>query len=75
METVRIVFDKEVPQATNRAARSTRQDGSALVRDALREHPRRLEARALEKLDRAGYSKQPQEREESVVWETAVVWP
>jgi hypothetical protein len=40
-----------------------------LIRDALREHLRQLEIRALEHRDREGYSKHPQSREEALVWE------
>ena len=43
METVQMVLDKKLLQATDRAARQTKRNRSALVRDALREHLRRLE--------------------------------
>ena len=43
METVQIVIDKKLLLATDRAARRTKRNRSALVRDALREHLRRLE--------------------------------
>jgi metal-responsive CopG/Arc/MetJ family transcriptional regulator len=75
METVQIVLDKELLQATDRAARQTKQNRSALVRDALREHLRRIEVRALEERDREGYSKLPQALEKSRRWEAEMVWP
>ena len=75
METVQIVLDKKLLVATDRAARRTKRNRSALVRDALREHLRRLELRAREERDRQGYAKQPQGRHESHPWEAEAVWP
>jgi metal-responsive CopG/Arc/MetJ family transcriptional regulator len=75
METVQIVLDKKLLVATDRAARQTKRNRSALVRDALREHLRKLEVLAREERDREGYVKQPQERHESHPWEAEAVWP
>jgi len=75
METVQIVLDKKLLQATDQAARRTKRNRSALVRDALREHLRRLEVRALEEDDRAGYSRKRQARDQSKDWEAEAAWP
>ena len=75
METVQIVLDKKLLQATDRAARRTKRNRSALVRDALREHLRRIEVRALEERDREGYSRQPQPGDEARRWEAEAAWP
>jgi metal-responsive CopG/Arc/MetJ family transcriptional regulator len=75
METVQVVLDKKLLQATDKAARRTKRNRSALVRDALREHLRRLEVRALEERDLEGYSRQPQTGDESGQWETEAAWP
>lgn len=75
METVQIVLDKKLLDATDQAARRTKRNRSALVRDAIREHLRRLEIRALEVRDRVGYSRLSQARDESSGWETEAVWP
>ena len=56
MEIVQIVLDKKLLRAADQAAGRTKQNRSALVRDALREHLRRLEIRDREDRDRAGYS-------------------
>ena len=72
METIQVVLDKQLLQAADRAARRTKQNRSALVRDALREHLRLLERRALENRDREGYSRHPQE---SSRWEAEAAWP
>ena len=75
METVQVVLDKSLLQATDRAARRMKLNRSALVREALREHLKRLEVRTSEERDRAGYARQPQTREESVLWEAEAAWP
>ena len=75
METIQIVLDKKLLQATDQAARRTKRNRSALVRDALREHLRRLEIRAREERDRQGYSVRPQTADESHVWEAEAAWP
>jgi metal-responsive CopG/Arc/MetJ family transcriptional regulator len=75
METVQIVLDEKLLRATDRAARRTRQNRSALVRDALREHLRRLAIRELEERDRSGYAKGRTTREEVRDWEAEAVWP
>jgi metal-responsive CopG/Arc/MetJ family transcriptional regulator len=73
METVQIVLDKTLLQAADQAARRTKQNRSALVREALRGHLRRLELLACEERDRKGYARQPQD--ESRLWEAEAVWP
>jgi metal-responsive CopG/Arc/MetJ family transcriptional regulator len=75
METIQVVLDTKLLQATDRAARRSKRNRSALIRDALREHLRRLESRALEDRDRAGYAKQPRAQDESLVWEAEAAWP
>lgn len=75
MEIVQIVLDKQLLQAADQVARRTKSNRSALVRDALREHLRRLEIRAREDRDRSGYSRKPQTRDESLRWEAEASWP
>ena len=75
METVQIVLDKKLLQATDRAARRTKRNRSALVRDALREHLRRLETAVLEERDRQGYAAQAPATGESKLWEAEAAWP
>lgn len=75
METIQIVLDKKLLLATDRAARRAKRNRSALVRDALREHLRRLEVRDKERRDRLGYSARPEARNESNQWEVEAAWP
>src|SRR5579872_1505788 len=72
---VQIVIDKKLLQAADQAARRARSNRSAVVRDALRQHLRRLEIRDKEERDRQGYSRKPQSREETVAWEAEAAWP
>lgn len=75
METVQIVLDKELLRATDQAARRTKQNRSALVREALREHLRQLEIQASENRDREGYTRHPAVQAESRLWEREAAWP
>lgn len=75
METIQIVLDKRLLRATDQAARRTKRNRSALVRDALREHLQRLEVRAREERDREGYFKHASASVESAGWEAEAVWP
>ncbi|HEU5350988.1 MAG TPA: ribbon-helix-helix protein, CopG family [Terracidiphilus sp.] len=75
METVQIVLDKKLLEAADRAARRAKQNRSALVREALREHLRRAELRALEERDRAGYARRAAAHSEAGLWEAEAVWP
>jgi metal-responsive CopG/Arc/MetJ family transcriptional regulator len=74
METVWIVLDKGLLQATDRAARRMKRNRSALVREALREHLKRIEVPTNEERDREGYSRQPQACDESRLWEAQAAW-
>jgi metal-responsive CopG/Arc/MetJ family transcriptional regulator len=75
MQVIQIVLDKRLLQAADQAAKRTRKNRSALVRDALREHLQRLEVRAKEERDRQGYSRKPHTREETLAWEAEAEWP
>jgi metal-responsive CopG/Arc/MetJ family transcriptional regulator len=75
MEIIQVVLDTKLLQATDRAAHRTKRNRSALIRDALREHLRRLEIRALEERDRDGYANEPQMHAEALVWEAEAAWP
>ncbi len=72
MQTVQIVLDTNLLRSADLAARRTKQNRSALVRDALREHLQRLEVLACKERDREGYARQPQS--ESHLWEAEAVW-
>jgi metal-responsive CopG/Arc/MetJ family transcriptional regulator len=75
METIQVVIDTKLLEATDRAARRTKLNRSALVRAALREHLRNLKTRALEERDRRGYEARLHEGEESADWESEAERP
>jgi len=75
METIQVVIDKKLLIAADRAARKTKRNRSALVRDALREHLKTLDRRAKEDRDREGYRAMPQNVDEIRLWEGKAVWP
>ena len=75
METIRLVLDAKLLKAADLAARRQKLNRSALIRQALREHLRRLNTLNLEAIDRRGYAIQPQLVEESSTWEDAAAWP
>ena len=75
METIQIVIDKPLLNAADQAARKSKLNRSALVREALREHLHRLELRAKEHSDREGYIKHPAVRAEQQLWEAEAAWP
>lgn len=75
METIQVVLDKKLLRATDQAARRTKRNRSAFVRDALRAHLRTLSVRELEDRDREGYAEKPQAIADSALWESEAVWP
>ncbi len=75
METIQVVLDAKLLRAADQAARRTKLNRSALIRDALREHLRRMEIRALEEQERAAYARLPQTESELLSWDPGAVWP
>jgi metal-responsive CopG/Arc/MetJ family transcriptional regulator len=75
LETVQIILDKSLLEATDQAARRTKRNRSALLRDALREHLLRLDLLAREERDREGYQRQRQTDDEPRRWEAEAAWP
>ena len=75
MQTIQVVIDDKLLKATDKIAQRTKRNRSELIREALREHLRTLEIRALEDRDRQGYSAQRSSPEESIDWEAEAAWP
>jgi metal-responsive CopG/Arc/MetJ family transcriptional regulator len=71
METIRVVLDARLLKATDLAAKRQKVNRSALIRNALRQHLKRLRELELEEQDRRGYLAQPQREEEFRIWEDA----
>ena len=75
METIQVVLDAKLLKAADLAAKRQKVNRSALVRQALQEHLRRLHMMDLEERDRRGYQTRPQRVEEYRPWEEAASWP
>ena len=75
METIRIVLGKDLLRATGRAARRRHVNRSALVREALQEHLKRLATGERERRDREGYQGRPLGLGEFGVWDKVAAWP
>jgi metal-responsive CopG/Arc/MetJ family transcriptional regulator len=75
METIQVVLDTKLLKAADSAAKRRRLNRSALIRQALQEHLKRLHVLDLEARDRRGYQAQPQRLEEYRPWEEAAAWP
>jgi metal-responsive CopG/Arc/MetJ family transcriptional regulator len=75
METIQIVLDTKLLKAADIAAKRQKVNRSALIRQALQEHLRRMHAADLEERDRRGFQAQPQRTQEYCPWEEIAAWP
>jgi metal-responsive CopG/Arc/MetJ family transcriptional regulator len=75
VETIQVVLDVKLLRAADRVAKRCKVNRSALIRDALRSHLKRLHELELEEQERRAYLAQPQSSGEIEAWEKAVVWP
>ncbi len=75
MKTIQVVLDAELLKAADAAAKRRGFNQSALIRQALQEHLKRLRIQDLEARDRRGYQARPQRVEEYRSLEETAVWP
>ena len=75
MKTIQVVLDTKLLKATDLAAKRQKVNRSALVREALRQHLKRMRELELEERNRRGYLAHPQREEEFRIWEDAAAWP
>ena len=75
METIQVVLDSKLLRATEVAARRTKLNRSALIREALRAHLKNLETRELELRDREGYEGRRGDSVDLSGWEAEAIWP
>jgi metal-responsive CopG/Arc/MetJ family transcriptional regulator len=75
MHTIQVVLDTKLLKAADLAAKRQKMNRSALIRQALQQHLKRLHELALEEQDRRGYRAHPQREEEFRIWEDAAAWP
>lgn len=75
METIQVVLDADLLAAADRAAKRLKTNRSALFRDALRAHLKRIEVARREKRDREGYARYPDLLDQPSVWDQVADWP
>ncbi len=75
MQTIQVVLGEDLLRAADRAARKSKLNRSALIRQALREHLRRIQEHEKERRDREGYSRHPESPGEFAVWDRVAAWP
>lgn len=75
MDTIQVVMEGELLKAADRAARRLRVNRSALIRDAVREHLKRLHYRELERKEREAYERVPDDPAEFAAWDKVAAWP
>jgi metal-responsive CopG/Arc/MetJ family transcriptional regulator len=75
METIQVVLESILLREADRAARKLKINRSALFREALRAHLKRLDLLEKEKRDREGYARYPESLDEDGVWNRVADWP
>ena len=75
METIQVVLDSKLLRATEVAARRTKLNRSALIREAIRAHLKNLDIREREMRDRKGYQASPADSSGLSGWEGEALWP
>lgn len=75
METIQIVLDGELLRLADRAAKKLKTNRSALFREALRIHLKRMDLRQREMRDREGYLRYPDSLDEPTAWDKVADWP
>ena len=74
METIQIVLDSDLLRLADRAAKKLKTNRSAIFREALRAHLKRLDLRQKEGRDRDGYIKYPDSLDEPAAWDMVADW-
>jgi metal-responsive CopG/Arc/MetJ family transcriptional regulator len=75
METIQVVLDSKLLRATEAAARRTKLNRSALIREAIRAHLKKLELQELERRDQEGYQASSADSGQLSGWESKATWP
>ena len=75
METIQVVLGAKLLKAADSAAKRQKVNRSALIRQALEEHLKRLRILELEERDRRGYEARPQRADEYLPLENVASWP
>jgi metal-responsive CopG/Arc/MetJ family transcriptional regulator len=75
METIQVVLDADLLKAADRAVRRLKTNRSALFREALRAHLKRIDVAEREKRDREGYARYPDLLDQPPARDQVADWP
>lgn len=75
MATIQVVLDDALLEIADRFAKQQRVNRSALIREALRAHLKKLRYQELERQERVAYERQPDDLDEVARWEGVADWP
>ncbi len=75
MATIQVVLDDALLELADRVAKQQRINRSALIREALRTHLKKLRYAELENEERAAYEQRPDDLDEVRRWERVADWP
>ena len=75
MQTVQIVLNEDLLRSTDQAAKRIGMNRSALVREALSAHLKKLELEVKLQQEREAYQKYPDTEPELMGWEKVISWP
>jgi len=73
--TIQVVLDDGLLELADRVAKQQRVNRSALIREALRSHLKRLRYREMEHQEREAYEQTPDDPDEARGWERVADWP
>jgi len=75
METIQVVLEADLLKAADKAVRKLKTNRSALFREALREHLKRIDSAEREKRDREGYERYPDLLDQPSAGDQVADWP
>ncbi len=75
MQTIQFVIEEKLLKDTDRVVKRKKTNRSALIREALREHLKRVHEQELDERERRGYEKYPDDPKEIELWAREQVWP
>ena len=75
VETIQVVLEGDLLRRVDRAARRLKLNRSALIREALRQHLKKLQMLSREEADRRGYQRNPEDGDTLRAWSGVAAWP
>jgi len=75
MATIQVVLDDALLELADKLAKKQRVNRSALIREALRAHLKKLRYQELERQERDAYRREPDGLDEVRAWERVADWP